>query len=384
MREGKRIEGYDFENDNYANNRIFQDFLHNENYPISLEKVDSIFKIESTKSYKHLDFSLSITDSLGKQTNSISNVSKPINKHLAYQETIQLRNIAPEYITLVIDSPYKIIFGKMLLMLIGSVIVVLFVAFSLIWQIMIINKQEIIAKKRQDFTHSMIHDMKNPVASIVSGIASLKTGKFDDKPQVKEKYYTIITQNGDRILRLVNKVLEVANLENMSAVITKTSVDLSDLLTEMTDKYQTNKAKHVFFHINLNGVENIYADRHYIYEVFDNLIDNAVKYTKENEDADITITSVQKRNETQISFKDLGIGIADKYQKIIFEKFERSMDVISDPRKISGFGLGLNFVHQVIKAHGGTIKMNSRLGSYSEFIINLPYKEDGNDKTFTD
>ena len=369
--------------DDYENNRAFQDYLYNEDYPISLKKVDSLFNNESRESYMYLNYSLLLTDSLGKQSAFISNVRKPINKLLAYKETIQLRNNNPNHITLVIASPYKIIFGKMLLMLIGSVIVVLFVSFSLIWQIMIINKQETIAKKRQDFTHSMIHDLKNPIASIVSGIASLKSGKLDDKPESKAHHYAIITKNGERILRLVNKVLEVANLENMSAVITKTLVNLPDLLADLTDKYQTNTTKPVHFHIELNGVENIYADQHYIYETLDNLIDNAVKYSKENEDADLTITGIQKGNETQISFKDLGIGIAEKDQKKIFQKFERSMAVINSRKEISGFGLGLNFVYQVIKAHGGTIKVNSRLGSYSEFIIKLPDK-DGNDKIVTD
>ena len=138
----KAVYGFQPDGDDYVNNRVLQDWLYNENYPISLSKVDSIFITESKRSYSQLRYSFIITDSLGKQTDFISNVSKPINKHLAYRETIQLRNIAPEYITLVIDSPYKIIFGKMLLMLAGSVVVVLFVAFSLIWQIMIINKQK--------------------------------------------------------------------------------------------------------------------------------------------------------------------------------------------------------------------------------------------------
>jgi len=373
--EGKTVVGFHPKNDRYTNNRFFQDFIYKEsstNYPISLEKLDSIFNEESIKNYKHLNYSFTITDSLGKQTDFISNVSKPISKHLAYKETIQLRNINPDYITLVVASPYKIIFGKMLLLLIGSIVVVIFIAYSLIWQIVIINRQDTIAKHRQDFTHSMIHDLKNPISSIVAGINALKSGKFDDKPEMKEHFYSYITKDSERILRLANKVLEVANLENEKAVISKTPVNLPDLLTDLTDKYQSNTTKPVHFHIELNGVETIDADRHYIYEAFDNLIENAIKYSKENEDADITITSVQKGNATQICFKDLGIGIAEKDQKKIFQKFERSMAVISSKTKISGFGLGLNFVEQVIKAHGGTINVNSRLGSYSEFIINLP------------
>jgi len=369
----KEIWGAKLENDDYTNNRALQDWLYDEKFPpISLVKVDSIFNEESEKDYKNLNYSFVITDSLGKQTGSFNHGQKNHNVRFAYKETIQLRNIAPEFITLVIASPYKTIFGQMLLMLIGSVIVVLFVVYSLIWQIMIINRQDTLAKQRQDFTHSMIHNMKNPIAAIVSGIASLKSGKLDDKPQAKEHHYAIITQNGDRVLQLVNKVLEVANLENKNAVISKTPVNLPDLISGLTDKYQNNTTKPVLFHIHLNDVETIYADRHYIYETFDNLIDNAVKYSKENEDADITITGFQKGNETQLSFKDLGIGIPEKDQKKIFQKFERSMAVINSKNKISGFGLGLNFVYQVIKAHDGTIKVNSKLGAYSEFIINLP------------
>ena len=271
----------------------------------------------------------------------------------------------------------------MLLMLIGSGIVVLFVAFSLIWQIMIINKQDTLAKQRQDLTHFMIHDLKNPITSIVSGITSLKSGKLEDKPEAKERHYAVITKNSERILRLINKVLEVAGLEENSVAVSKTTVNLSDLLNDLTAEYQTGFSKAVHFHIELNGVETIYADRHYMYEAFDNLLENAVKYSKENEDADITITSIQKGNTCQISFKDLGIGIPEKDQKKIFRKFERSTTVINSKKKISGFGLGLNFVYQIIKAHGGTISVNSRLGSYSEFIINLPDK-DGNDKTVAD
>ena len=261
--------------------------------------------------------------------------------------------------------------NRMFLMLIGSVIIVLFVAYSLIRQITNINRQETIAMQQQDFTHSMIHDMKNPVTSIVTGIHTLKSGKLEDKPEVKERYYSIIAQEGKRMLRLVNKVLEVANLENESVVVLKTPVNLSDLLNSLTDN-QANAAKPIHFHIELNGVETIYADWHYIYEAFDNLIENAVKYSKENADADITISSIQKGNETQLSFRDLGIGISKKDQKKIFQKFERSMAVINNQEKISGFGWGLNLVYQIIKAHGGTIKVNSRLDLYSEFIINLP------------
>ena len=284
--------------------------------------------------------------------------------------------------TLIIASPYKIIFKKMFLLLFGSFIAAGFVVYGLILQVRIINKQDKMAKFRQDFTHAMIHDMKNPVTSILMGVNSLRSGKFDNKPQVKERYYSIITQEGEHILKLANKVLEIAHFEEQQVVLYKEQINLPDLLENLKEKYSSSTSKKVFFHFDLNGVETVYADRHYIYEVFDNLIDNAIKYSKENEDVNITITGFHQGGDIQLIVKDMGIGISEKDQKKIFQKFERSIAVTKNQHEISGFGLGLNFVYQVIQAHDGMIKVNSRLGSYSEFIINLSYN--GNDKTVID
>jgi len=375
----KIVEGIQLKNDYYTNNRALRDWLYNEGDlipPTSLTRLDSIFREESKKNYKNLNCSFIITDSLKNQTDSFCRGRKPIER-FTYKETIPLRNISPEYITLVIDSPYKIIFGKMLLLLIGSVFVAVFVVYGLIMQIRIINRQDKIATLRQDFTYSMIHDMKNPITSILTCIGTLKSGKIDDKPQVKEHFYAIITQEGEHILELANRVLEIAQLEEKKIALAKESINLQDLLENLKEEYRTTTTKKIHYHIALNGVESIFADKRYIHEVFGNLADNAIKYSKENEDVEITITSFQKENDTQLVFKDNGIGIAEKDQKRIFQKFERSQAVMNSRNKISGFGLGLNLVYQVIQAHGGTIRVNSRLGSYSEFIINLPKRDCG-------
>jgi len=380
-RSGKRIEGYLLQNDPYINNRILQDWLFTEDnpLPISIEKVDSIFNAEIKSSYEYLNHSFVITDSLGNQKQSITFGEKNADTHFAYKETIKLRNIAPEYITLTITSPYKIIFGKMILMLIASFILAIIVFYGLILQVRMINQQNKTAKMRQDFTHAMIHDMKNPLTTIRTGINTLKTGKIEDKPERKVRYYAIINEECDRLLKLVNKTLETANFEGQKITLKKERINLPDLIDDLTEKYQLNPIKPVHFHIDLDGVETIYADLHYTTEVFDNIIDNAIKYSKENEEPEISITASFTAKNAQIKFKDNGIGISADDQKKIFKKFERSMAVINNPKKVSGFGLGLNYVYQVIKAHGGNIDVNSKLGSYSEFIINLPNNE--NDKT---
>ena len=115
-----QMRGVHPNNDHYTNNRAIQDYLYNEDYPLSLEKLDSVFKEEIKDYDMYLDYSFLITDSLAHQASSIHIMPK----HLAYKETVRIRNIAPEYITITIASPYKIIFGKMLLPLIGTLIFV--------------------------------------------------------------------------------------------------------------------------------------------------------------------------------------------------------------------------------------------------------------------
>jgi two-component system phosphate regulon sensor histidine kinase PhoR len=214
--------------------------------------------------------------------------------------------------------------------------------------------------------------MKNPITTILMGVNTLKGGKIDDKPQMKAHYYDILTKEGEHLLSIANKILTIAQFEENKIILSKTPIDLVELFHNLVEKYQLNTSKEIQFQIDLNGVETIYGDYEYIYESFSNIIDNAVKYSKEK--VEIYITSFVQGNDVQVKFKDNGIGISEKDRKIIFEKFERASSVQKN-KKTSGFGLGLNYVYQVITAHGGTIELDSELGSYSEFTINLPYND---------
>jgi two-component system phosphate regulon sensor histidine kinase PhoR len=373
----KTIERVWVENDDYINNRTLQDCLYKEDYPVSLEKVDSIFKTYIGKEYGNFDYSLSITDSAGNQTVQVNHGQKKLNGRMDYRETVRLRNIAPEYINLTVFSPYKIVFRKMLLILAGSLVLAIIVIYGLTMQIKIIVRQRRIAEIRQDFTHAMIHDIKNPLTTILMGVNSFKSGKIDDKPQIREQYFHIIAKEGKHILAIINKILTIAQFESEKIQLSKQAIDISGLINSLTENYQLNTEKKIRFNIELNGVKNIYADYGYIYESFSNIIDNAVKYSKKQVDIDIICFKTDKYIE--IKFRDDGTGIPARDRKKIFEKFER-VSSVRKKRGISGFGLGLNYVYQIVTAHGGKISAESIPGKYSEFTIDLPY----DDKTVAD
>ncbi|MDR3060962.1 MAG: HAMP domain-containing histidine kinase [Dysgonamonadaceae bacterium] len=372
LKKGKKIEGFKIENDVYSNIIAFQNYLYLEEYPLSLEKLDTIVNLNLGKDYNNISYTLILSDSLGKKIASINHGGKDILQKSGYKEKIQLRTITPEFIEIMVFSPYRIIFGKMFLLLAGSVCIALIVAYCLFLQIRIIIRQDRIAEIRRDFTNAMIHDMKSPLTAILMGVNALKSGKIDDKPRMKEQYYDIITNEGNHLLSITNKILTIAQFEEKKIALYKQSVDLSELIDHLKEKYLLNVSKEIRFQVDLNGVKSIYADYGYIYESFNNIIDNAVKYSKDK--VNICISCFNWGKYIQIKFRDDGIGIPIRDQKKIFEKFERASSVKKE-QKVNGFGLGLNYVYQVVTAHGGEIGIDSVPGEYSEFTINLPYDD---------
>jgi two-component system phosphate regulon sensor histidine kinase PhoR len=370
----KIIDGYMIENDIYTNIIALQNYLYLEEYPLSMQNLDSILSEQLNEKLDIKFYSLTLTDSSGICKTI---VNKRDIGNSSFKEKIQLRTIDPEFIELSISFPYKIIFRQMLLLLFSSLGLAIIVVYCLFLQIKIIVRQGRIAEIRQDFTHAMIHEMKNPITTILMGINILKGGKLDDKPQTKANHYEIISKEGEHLLSIANKILIIAQFEEKKIDLSKKTIDLAELIRNLTEKYQLNPSKKIHFQIVLNEVKNIYGDYEYLYESFNNIIDNAVKYSKE--EVNISITSSIKENDVQIKFKDNGIGISLKDQKKIFEKFERA-SAVQKNRETSGFGLGLNYVYQVVSAHDGKIELDSVLGLYSEFTINLP----NNDKVTTD
>ena len=142
------------------------------------------------------------------------------------------------------------------------------------------------------------------------------------------------------------------------------------MLESLVNTFTAKVDKPISFRLDLKE-EVVYADGEYLKEVLSNLIDNAVKYSKDT--IDIQITSCLHNEYIQIKVKDNGIGIPLSAQRTVFDKFER---VIEQPnantRKVAGFGLGLNYVMNVIRAHGGYVGVESLEGKYSEFTVSLP------------
>ncbi|RGM85629.1 sensor histidine kinase [Phocaeicola plebeius] len=289
---------------------------------------------------------------------------------------IPIKTDLSQGVQLVLLNPYIYIFKRMGLMLAGTFIIMLIVIVCISYQVRFISRFEKIFQIREDFSYAMIHDMKTPLTSIIMALNFLRSGKLDNRQEMKNKYFDIAENEADHLLTLTNKVLTISKLENHKLEMNKTEVELTPIIEKLTEKFKAKSQKTVNFITDIKA-ETAYADAEYLEEVISNLIDNSIKYSGES--VEIRINTAQDDRYTVLKVHDNGFGISDKDIHLIFRKYERASAVKRNRRKgASGFGLGLNFVDQVVEAHHGKIFVSSIEGEFTEFTIYLPLAEDKN------
>ena len=271
----------------------------------------------------------------------------------------------------VVRSPQRTIMSTTWYMQVPLLIAFLFVSLCVFFQIRMLRAQRRLEQFQKDFTYSMIHDMKSPLQSVMMGAHILASGKLADKPEKLVRYRQVIGDECEHLLTLSNRVVMLTEIDRGELELHKEEVALRPLLRDIAEKYQLKAAKTIHFDIDCEEGCSVYADAFCLREILSNLVDNAVKYS--NEEVLIILSGKKTEDETIVRVHDSGIGIPLSEQHKIFNKFER---VASGSRKTgaSGFGLGLNYVLQVVSAHGGMVKVESMEGSYSEFTLQFPLR----------
>lgn len=344
--------------------------LYNLGYYISIEDVDSI---ASTLLLEHKISSDFILNLINPKTGKVLQQSKKGNFCLwnaIHSKEIPIRTDLSQTVQMILVNPHWSIFARMGILLLSTAVMVVFAFIGLFYQIKIIITERKIAWLKEDFSYAMIHDMKTPISSAIMCTSRLHSGKLDDKPEIKNHYFTIVENELEHLLALSNKVLTLAKLEQHKLEMNKKEVPLSPMIEDLIEKFTIKTEKTIHFTTDLK-TEKVYADEEFLKEAISNLIDNAIKYSKES--VKINISSSSDANHDIINIYDNGIGIPQKDQKKIFEKFERA-SAIKQTRKggPSGFGLGLNYVYQVMEAHEGRVYINSIEGEFSEFSLLIP------------
>jgi two-component system phosphate regulon sensor histidine kinase PhoR len=252
-----------------------------------------------------------------------------------------------------------------------SSVVLLLVIVFFAYTLFVILKQKRLSEIQKDFINNMTHEFKTPIATIAVSAEVLKNPDILQQPERLLNYSTIIENENKRLKKHVERVLQMARLDKEDIGLKKESVSLHEVIEEVVAGMRvTLQEKQGRVDLQLEANQPfITADRHHLMNVIYNLLDNAIKYCKDS--PFIVIRTKQDNKGITLEMQDNGIGVGKENQKRIFQKFFRVPT--GNVHDVKGFGLGLNYVKQIVEAHRGRILVESAIGNGSTFKVYLPY-----------
>ncbi|MCC2546479.1 HAMP domain-containing histidine kinase [Hymenobacter sp. BT175] len=231
-----------------------------------------------------------------------------------------------------------------------------------------ILRQKKLSEVKNDFINNMTHELKTPLATVSAAVEALQHFGALQDPQKTQTYLSISRQELHRLSELVDKVLHMAAEEREPLTLNPEPVRPAELVRELVAHYQLKSPKPVHFAVDLSATDSLLLDRVHVGNVINNLIDNAIKYSREQ--VSIGIRGRREGGGWRLTVQDDGIGIPRSYQPAIFDRFFRVPTGNLHP--VKGFGLGLYYVRQVVERHGGHIDVRSEPGQGSEFSLWIP------------
>ncbi|MCD5028943.1 HAMP domain-containing sensor histidine kinase [Enterococcus asini] len=217
---------------------------------------------------------------------------------------------------------------------------------------------------RNDFVVSVSHEFKTPLATIQGYVQLLQTS--DLTPQEIADYQRRILEGTEQLATLTNNILRLTKLESATTPLTKTHFRLDEQIREVLLFLRPQwEPKNIQWELNLPRKE-FYGNEELLYQVWRNLIDNSIKYSQQ--DAVVAITLTSSTEYLEICFQDWGMGIPEKEQKRVFDKFYQG----DTSRKSAGNGLGLSLVREIVDAHEGAVSVTSSQTAGTRFFVRLP------------
>lgn len=273
------------------------------------------------------------------------------------------------YFGIYFPSKTTYILNNMNIWIISSFVLITAIGFF-VYAIFIILRQKRLSEIQKDFINNMTHEFKTPISTISISADVLMDPEIKSDPPRLSNYASIIKDQNYRLENQIEKVLQLARIEKRKMNLTLEDIDLHDTISNIVKTFTLNfKDNHGKIKLDLQANDPVIkADNQHLTNLVYNLLDNAVKFSKEN--PEIMIKTIQTDHEIKISFSDKGIGIDKKYIKKIFNKFFRIPT--GNVYNVKGFGLGLNYVKNIVNAHNWKISVDSEPGKGSTFVIYIP------------
>ena len=303
-----------------------------------------------------------------KSSNYVNNIppdfSEPLDGFLPYQCNcplslyIQNKNLVPYFL-----AESKNIY-------LPALILIFFLLIGGIGAFVVYEKVQFQAKSKQDFFNFLTHELKTPVFTM--SIASKMLENYNLNEKALEAVHIIKTEN-NKLKIQIERILEMVVADKSMPQLEKVNIDLSSFFLSLANDFSTqiSQDSSIRFTQQIDIFSrSILADKHYLQNVFMNLLENAKKFKTDTVHIQLIVKHVN--DEVLIDIIDDGWGIENKFQKLIFKPFFR----IKQSANVQGYGLGLSYVKKMIKFHHGKLILQSTLGKGSKFTVILPLIKD--------
>lgn len=341
---------------------------------VNKNQIDSLIHLELKKRGIRIPFEFAVTDE------GANNIFKSDKFERNPKEDVLTVNqqISPEGYTrnsfLHVNFPntQKVAFRSMAMLAAMSVGLTLIIIFTFSLTLLVIFKQKKLSDIKNDFVSNMTHELKTPISTISLAAQMLQDKSLPNTSKNYDYLSKIVGDESKRLGFLVEKVLQMAIFDKGKLKLKTKEIDVHAIAGKVCDnlQLQISSRKGTLERAFLAEKCNIFADEVHITNIIANLLDNALKYSKET--PMIRLSTYNKDQGIVIEVRDNGIGISKENIKRIFEQFYRVPT--GNVHNVKGFGLGLSYVKKIVEAHGGEIWAESELGSGSTFSIYIPYK----------
>lgn len=288
-----------------------------------------------------------------------------------YKSPVILSSISNPYFThLYVYKKGALLLQKTWIVLLSSLLLVVIILACFAYALYIIFDQKKVSEIKNDFVNNMTHELKTPISTVSLALEAMDS--FDvRKDEVKTlKYIDISRREIKRLSTMVEKVLNIARYEKGEIVLKREYHSINQIIENVIDtmsvQIQTNKG--IIGSNLLATPDQVFVDKVHMNSILYNLIDNSNKYFIEK--PEVLISSRNTIDGIEITVSDKGIGIPKEHQNKIFDKFYRVPT--GDIHNVKGYGLGLNYVKDMILMHGGSLNIKSEKNKGTTFVIYLP------------
>jgi two-component system phosphate regulon sensor histidine kinase PhoR len=256
----------------------------------------------------------------------------------------------------------------------GSMLFSLFILATFALSLYFIIRQKKVSEMKSDFINNMTHEFKTPIATISLAADTITNSKvINDEASIRH-FIGMIKKENSRMNKKVETILQIASLDKKEIEFKYENVSLHAIIEHVLETIEIQvHQRNGKINLNLNAEEPfIYGDFEHLTNLVNNLLDNAIKYSPDL--PEINITTSNREKGVILYVEDKGIGMTKAVQSKIFERFYRQNS--GNVHDVKGFGLGLNYARSIIEAHKGSIQVFSEPGKGSRFEIYLPFNWD--------